>query len=161
MPQAGCLFVSLLLLATAQLVGGPAWAALCAIALAAQIFAVRRTSSLTLIACSLSWMILSRLTGNRQLFFPYTMSLATVVFFQLCDQNVWRGVFGAITMLAAFFVVRIQQHASAHVLFIEFLAAASILAFAMIAHGLSRQNLGSRIVITSLVALLAFLSLVV
>jgi len=150
-----------LLLAAVQLLGGPPWAALYAIALVPVVFTDCRTSSLALIASSMTWVVLSRLTANRQLFFPFTMSLASIVFVQLCERNFWRGVFGGISVLAAFFVVRTQQHASPRVLFIEFIVATSILGFAMIAYGLSPRHVLSRIVITILVSLLAFFSLLI
>jgi predicted neutral ceramidase superfamily lipid hydrolase len=161
MSQTGFALASLSLLGAAQLLGGPPWAALCAIALVALVFTDRRTSSLALIASSMTWVVLSRLTANRQLFFPFTMSLASIVFVQLCDRNFWRGVFGGVAVLAAFFVVRTQQHASARVLFIEFIVATSILGFAMIAYSVSPRHVVSRIVITIVVSLLAFFSLLI
>lgn len=161
MPQPGFTLASLLLLAAVQLLGGPPWAALYAIAIVSVVFTDCRTSSLALIASSMAWVVLSRLTANRQLFFPFTMSLASIVFVQLCDRTFWRGVFGGIAVLAAFFFVRIQQHASARVLFIEFIVATSILGFAMIAYSLSPRHLLSRIVITIVVSLLAFFSLLI
>jgi hypothetical protein len=119
------------------------------------------TSSLALIASSLTWVVLSRLTVNRQLFFPYTMSLASVVFVQLCDRNFWGGLFGGIAVLATFFVVRTQQNASTRVLFIEFIIATSILALTMTAYSVSPRNLVSRIAITIVVSLLACFSLLI
>jgi hypothetical protein len=161
MSRGGFTLASVLLLAATQLLGGPPWAALCAIALVALVLTDRRTSSLALIASSLTWVVLSHLTDNRQLFFPYTMSLASIVFVQLSNRSFWKGVSAGIAVLAAFFVVRTQQHASARVLFIEFIVATSILAFATTAYSLSTQNLVSRIVITIVVSLLAFFSLLI
>jgi hypothetical protein len=161
MSQARYTLASLFLLAAAQLLGGPPWAALCAIALFALVFTDRRSSSLALIASSLTWLVLSRLTANRQLFFPYTMSLASLVFVQLCDRNFWKAVLGVTAVLAAFFVVRIQQHASVRVLFIEIIVATSILGYAMIAYSLSPRQVISSIVITLVVSLLSFFSLLI
>lgn len=117
MRQPGFTLASLLLLAAVQLLGGPPWTALYAIAIVSVVFTDCRTSSLALIASSMAWVVLSRLTANRQLFFPFTMSLASIVFVQLCDRTFWRGVFGGIAVLAAFFFVRIQQHASVRALY--------------------------------------------
>jgi len=152
-------FASLLLVAAAQILGGPQWAALCLIALVAQVWTDRRPVNLALIACSLIWLVLSRVTGRRDLFFPYTMSLASLVFLQLADRNFWAGVAGGVISLTAFFVVRIQQLATARVLVVEFIVATAILEFVMVAHAWRPQRLPWRIAIALAASLLAWCSL--
>lgn len=161
MRQSGFILASLLLLAAVQLIGGPPWAALGAIATFFLAFTDCRTGSLALLASSVTLVLLSHLTANRQFFFPYTMYLASIVFVQLCDRNFWRGVLGGIAVLAAFLVVRTQQYATARVLLIESIVAASILASAMIAYKLSPGHAVSRVVIVVGASLLAFFSLLI
>jgi len=161
MPQSEFTLASLLLLAAIQLIGGPPWAVLGAIAIVPMAFTDCRTSSLALIASSVGLVVLARLTGNRQFFFPYTMYLASIVFVQLCDRNFWRGVLGGIAVLAAFLVVRTQQHATARVLFIEFIVATSIIVSTMFAYSFSPRHAVSRVVINIGAALLAFFSLLI
>lgn len=159
MPLAVLVVVSLLLVAFAQVLGGPPWGGLCLIALVAQTWTDRRTSNLVLIASSLFWLVLSQVTGRRDLFFPYAMSLASLVFLQLADRNFWAGVVGGVVALGAFFLVRIQQQASTRVLVVEFIVATAILEFVMVAHAWRPRRLSWRIAIDLAASLLAWCSL--
>ena len=60
------------------------------------------------------WFLLFWATGDRRLFFPFTMQLAAGL------GSGWRGVW----VVGAFTAVRVQQGASAHVLGVELIVAA-------------------------------------
>lgn len=125
--------VELALLAAAHLWGGPAWMVPAVIACVAQVAADFRTLSLTALLPSLGWLAASRLTGNRELYFPFAMYLAGAV-----AVLPWRGGLrpaagwgGAV--VAAFLVVRVLQGATLRVLAVETAAAVVVLGLALAA----------------------------
>lgn len=159
MAQAGYVIASLILVGLALWLGGIPWGILCGMALVPLLRTDRKASHLVLVGCSFAWLAASRLTDRRDFFFPYTMSLASLIFLQLAERNFWQGVVGVVAALTAFFVVRIGQHASTRVLLVEFVAATAILEIVMVAHGRSRGSLPWQVVILLLSSGLAYLSL--
>jgi hypothetical protein len=91
---------------------------------------------------SLAWLAISHATGNRELFFPYTMYLASCMAIRgsdRADHAAWLGPFEGAVVVAAFMVIRILQQATVRVLVVEFVVAAAILALVVVARALGRR----------------------
>jgi hypothetical protein len=76
---AGFIAVELLFLAAAHAYGGPAWVVIGVLAFCGQAAAGVRLAPLAILVPALGWLALSRGTGNRELFFPYCIYLASHV----------------------------------------------------------------------------------
>ncbi|MFM7107048.1 MAG: GNAT family N-acetyltransferase [Planctomycetaceae bacterium] len=118
-------------LVSAQILGGPPWVALGGLAFAGQAAACLRLRPLVGLAPAVAWMTAHRLTGNRELFFPYAMALAA----HLAGQFVVRGrmvagVAGGL-IVTAFLAIRALQAATVPVLAVESAVAAVILTVAV------------------------------
>jgi hypothetical protein len=147
---------ALCLLFTTQLFGGQPWAVLCLFALIAQAFTDLRAKALTIIVPSLFWIILFRATGDRELFFPYSMYLAIHVSLLLCSRTFWLGSLGGTLVIATFLAVRFLQNATLRVLAVEFGVAVAILAFALFAYAFSRKYIASHAVVAAVASLIAY-----
>ena len=79
MNAAGFIAVELLFLAAAHAYGGPAWVVIGVLAFCGQAVAGVRLAPLAILVPALGWLALSRDTGNRELFFPYCIALASHV----------------------------------------------------------------------------------
>jgi hypothetical protein len=136
--------VELLFLAVAHVFGGPPWTVIGALAVVLLALGGIRIESLALMVPSLAWLALSHATGNRELFFPYTMYLASCVALrdsQRATQRVtWLGPLGGAAIVATFMVIRILQQATLRVLAVEFVVAAAILALVVVARSWSRRH---------------------
>lgn len=115
-------------LAAAHVFGGPPWTLVGAVAFVALAFGGIRTTTLALLASSLVWLALAKATGNRELFFPYSMHLASVVVCRRSEGSALSGLPGACAVVAAFLAIRVAQQATLPVLAVEFAVAAAILA---------------------------------
>jgi hypothetical protein len=136
------IIVELLFLAVTHVFGGPTWTVIGAIAIVAQTLGGVRIASLALMVPSLAWLAISHATGNRELFFPYTMYLASCMAIRgsdRADHAAWLGPFGGAVVVAAFMVIRILQQATIRVLVVEFVVAAAILALVVVARALGRR----------------------
>ena len=138
------IIVELLFLALTHLFGGPPWTVIGAIAVVAQTLGGLRSESLAFVMPSLAWLALSHATGNRELFFPYTMYLASCVALrdsqQATQRSAWLGPLGGVAIVAAFMIIRILQQATVRVLAVEFVVAAAILALVVVAGSWSRRR---------------------
>ena len=136
------IIVELLFLAVTHMFGGPPWTVIGAIAVVAQTLGGLRIESLALVVPSLAWLAFSHTTGNRELFFPYAMYLASCVALrdsqQATQRSAWLGPLGGVAIVAAFMVIRILQQATVRVLVVEFVIAAAILALVVAAGSWSR-----------------------
>jgi len=156
--------VEVVFLAIAHVFGGPAWASVGMVAYIAQIltqvFSGIRPESLLLVVPSLIWLALFYATGNRELFFPYTMFLATGVAVRAAERTPWLGVLGGGAVVTAFMVIRVLQNATTRVLAVELVIAAAILACAVAARSMSeRQAILRDAAIVAVSSLLAYASL--
>ena len=151
--------IELLFLAATHLYGGPPWTLLGMVAFFAQIAVDFRLRPLALLVPSLAWLALFHATGNRELFFPIAMYLATYVDLLLAARNPGLGYLGGGTLVAAYMVIRVLQAASAKVLAVELVVAVSILALALVAHALIGRRPASDAVIVVLSSVAAFASL--
>jgi hypothetical protein len=134
------IIVELLFLAVAHIFGGPPWTVIGALAVVAQTLGGIRIESLALVVPSLAWLALSHATGNRELFFPYTMYLASCVALRATERTPWLAPLGGAAIVAAFMVIRILQQATVRVLAVEFVVAAAILALVVVAGSGSRRD---------------------
>ena len=145
----------LCILATALFFGGVAWAQVFLTAAVLRSRPEFRGERLLLMACSLIWLVIFRWFFVRQLFFPYTMHLATCALLFASDFEIWRGYIRGMIVVAVFLAIRFLQGATNRVLGIELLVAAVILAFAICFYQLTPKNAVSRalvVVVASLVA---------
>ncbi len=127
-PVAGFIAVEIVFLVAAHLLGGPPWVAIGVLACVMQIAGDFRLRSLLGIAPALAWAAMHHATGNRELFFPYSMYLAAHVAGQ-CAGRGWMAATTAGGMIAvAFLAIRCLQSATLPVLAVEFAVAAVILA---------------------------------
>jgi hypothetical protein len=167
------IIVELLFLAVTHVFGGPAWTVIGAIAIVAQTLGGVRIASLALMVPSLAWLAISHATGNRELFFPYTMYLASCMAIRgsdRADHAAWLGPFGGAVVVAAFMVIRILQQATVRVLVVEFVVAAAILALVVVtgswthrrvAHVTPAAHFAWRAAIIAASSLLAYASLAI
>jgi len=156
--------VEVLFLAIAHVYGGPPWAIIGMVAFIAQIFTQTiggfRAESLLLVVPSLLWLGLFHATGNRELFFPYTMYLASGVTLRSAERSPWLGLCGGGVVVAAFMIIRILQNATSRVLAVELVIAVVILAFVLAALAWSRKHTLARdAAIVAVSSLLAYASL--
>jgi len=170
MPSVVFIIVELLFLAVAHCFGGPPWAVIGALAVVLLALGGVRIESLALMVPSLAWLGLSHATGNRELFFPYTMYLASCVALRNSQRASWLGPLGGAAIVATFMVIRILQQATVRVLVVEFVVAAAILALVVVAGSWSRRrvahvapptNFACRAAIIAASSLLAYASLAI
>ena len=170
MPSVVFIVVELIFLAVAHCFGGPPWAVIGALAVVLLTLGGIRIESLAVMVPSLAWLSLSHATGNRELFFPYTMYLASCVALRATERTPWLGPLGGAAIVALFMVIRILQQATVRVLVVEFVVATAILALVVVASSWSRRrfahvapptNFACRAAIVAASSLLAYASLAI
>jgi hypothetical protein len=119
--------LEILFLAAAQVWGGWPWTAIGAAAIALLAAVDLRPSALALVGPSLVWLAFFRATGNRELFFPFTIHLASLVALRLGRGKPWQGATGGGLIGGLFLAIRAAQQASAKVLGVECVVAVLIL----------------------------------
>ena len=119
--------LEILCLAATQIWGGWPWTAIGGTAIAVLAGVDLRPASLTMAAPSLVWLALFQATGNRELFFPFTIHLASLVALRLGWENLWRGMAGGGLIGGFFLIIRALQQASVKVLGVESVVTALIL----------------------------------
>lgn len=148
--------ISLMLAVEAALLGGALAVAgppaLTVMAVAIGVAALAGTDGRRLAALSpaLLWLVASRLTGRRDLYFPFCMHLAGLLAASAPGTLGAVGQGGAV--VAAFLTVRTAQHASRGVLILEAAVAGAILA-AAVAMGAVRRARGAGTRADSVIAL--------
>ncbi len=153
---------SLVLLAIAFAFGGWTWTLLCLLGVASQIRA--QPGSLRLLAAigpSLLWLALSRWSGNRELFFPFTMYLAAHAALPVAGRTLYRAATGGALIVTVFAFIRILQMATTRILVVELVVAAAILALAIIVCRTGPQNTAARTAIAALASLMAYAGLAI
>jgi hypothetical protein len=116
----------LAILAVAQVLGGPPWTVLAALALVAESIGGLGVPGLVRLAAALVWVVAFRTTGNRELFFPYAMYLAAHAGLHLAARDLRLGIVGSVLVVAAFLAFRVAQGATRGVLAVELAVAAAI-----------------------------------
>ncbi len=164
MPRLGFILVEVLFLAIAHVFGGPPWTVVGMIAFVALAFTQTssgfRGGALALVVPSLLWLALFRITGNRELFFPYTMFLATGVAVRAAERTPWLGILRGGAVVTAFMILRILQNATNRVLAVELVIAVAILALSLMMGSWNRTHaIVGNILIVTVSSLLAYASL--
>ena len=154
--SAASLWIGVALVGSALLIGGIPWASILLLALIAHWRRDRSWLWLVLIVPSFVWLFLSRWTGDRRLFFPFTLYLAVYVALAWSAHTWRRGLAGGGIVISLFLVIRVLQHATSGVLTVELAVAAAILATSLILSHLSQRSIRSRLAIQSLASLLAY-----
>jgi len=151
------LLVEVSLLAAAQLLGGPPWTVLTALAIVLQSIAGLTMAGLGRLAIAFLWLALFAATGNRELFFCFTMTLAAHAA-TLSPASQWRqdSLAGAL-VVAVFLAFRVAQAATPKVLAVEAAVAVAILAAALLIHHLTARTttakpIASQLVLTGIVS---------
>ena len=153
------LVVEILFLAAAQGVGGWPWTAIGGAAIGALAVADFRPASLAMVVPGLVWLVLFRATGNRELFFPFTIYLASLLALRLGARSTWQGVTAGGLMVVLFLAIRASQRASPRVLAVELAVAALILAVVVGTLPISRGKIAVEAAVVGLASLLAYASL--
>ena len=151
----------LCILATSLFFGGVAWAQVFLTAIVLQSRPEFRDERLLLMACSLIWLAIFRWMFVRQLFFPYTLHLATCGVLFASDFEIWRGYIRGLIVVAVFIAIRFLQGATNRVVIIELIVAAVILAFAIGIYQLTPKNAASRVIVVFLSSLAAVAGLAI
>jgi len=151
--------LEILFLAATQAWGGWPWTAIGATAIGVLAAVDLRPAALAMAAPSLVWLAFFQATGNRELFFPFTIHLASLVALRLGRDNLWRGMAGGGLFGGLFLAVRAAQQASAKVLGVEALVTALILAVVLVALPPSRGRSALEGAVVVLASLLAYASL--
>lgn len=133
MDLVGLLLVEAAFLVAAHLVGGPPWTVVAAIAFAVLGVGGRRhdgtmRESVWLILPSLGWLAGFLASGNRELFFPYSMYLAGHAALTARHRGMIAACLAGGLVVGGFLVIRVMQEATPRVLAIEAAAAGAILA---------------------------------
>jgi hypothetical protein len=129
---AGFMVAEVAFLLAVHLLGGVAWVGLGLLAVLGQIVTSLRVAAIAVLLPAVAWAVAHRLTGNRELFFPYAMALATEAAGRCAGRLPGRprlaAALGGALMVAAFLGVRLAQAAGGQVLAVEAAVAAVILA---------------------------------
>ena len=154
------LVANLLLLAVVFFFGDRYWMLICLVSSVFQFLTEPKSAKVVarLTPC-LAWLVLYRITGNRSIFFPFCMYLASYATLLLASRFLLLGLLSGSVVAGAFAGVRIMQSAAKNVLGVELCVAGAILVLALAAYNTSPRNAASRIVISLLASLLAFASL--
>lgn len=126
--MAGFIAVELAVLAALQACGGPTWVALGVLACVAQVMIDFRVQPLLGLVPAVAWAAWHLVSGNRELFFPFSMYLAAHTAGQAAARGrLTAGAFGGLVVVV-FLGVRILERATPRVLGVEAAVAAVILA---------------------------------
>jgi len=112
-------------------------------------------------ACSLIWLAIGHWIDFRQLFFPYTIHLATCVLLFGLNFWLWRDYIRGMLVVTVFLAFRFLQGATNLVLSIEFAVAAVILALVMYCYPLTPRNTLSRTIMVIAASLCAVCGLAI
>jgi hypothetical protein len=147
------------LLLVTQAVGGPPWTVVMLASVVALSLAGPRIEALGVAAASLLWLGAFRMTGDRELFFPYAMQLAATAISRGGDRGVGFAATAGGAVAAAFLGVRIWQQATARVLAVECVVVAAIVGGAVVLRGRLPRTLASEAAIVAAAAAAAYAGL--
>ena len=120
--------------------GGPVWISIVVPALLIEVYCGSQLHSLgMLIPCS-AWLVLSNVTGNRELYFPFAMYVMAFMVSRLWEKGRRVAALGGFLCGGFFLTIRWLQQASMSVLFVEGVVAAGILILLCVYY---KQGLGN------------------
>ncbi len=146
-----------IVVAVATLFGGWEWALMCLIVLVSLWrieFGV--VSVLATVGFSFFWLALYSWTGDRRLFFPYSMQFAVQMGYLLRGRVNHPAIVGGGVLVAVFAAIRTAQLASVGVLIVELVVAAAILVITVHTGGRGSRAASVRVIAGALGSLLAF-----
>ena len=146
-------------LGATQVFGGWPWTVIAGAALGAIAVVDLRPSALAMVVPGLVWLALFRFTGDRELFFPFTISLASLAALRSGRGGLARGVAGGGLIGGLFLAIRASQQATAKVLGVEALVVGLILAAVLAALPPCRQRPALEGAVVVLASLAAYASL--
>lgn len=114
-----------------------------------------RSANATCLLPALAWAAVSWFTGDRELYFACSLSLATALMLTEHGRAAGPGTLWAIALMAEFMMIRYLQQATGQVLLTESLSAVAILVFAAVAARLSGPGTASRLYVILLSSLLS------
>ena len=153
----------LVFLAAALWYGGWYWAVVGAAAFAVLwLVDFSPLSVLLTVGTSIFWLALFHWTGDRRLFFPYSMQFAVQAACLVRGRVSMPAVIGGGGIVLVFTVIRIIQSATLHVLTVELIVAAAVLAICSYLYGLGSPDkaMQLRTVTATLGSVMAFAGLV-
>jgi len=115
------------LIAAAAVFGGPAWTGMTVLALLAEVAAGSQLVELAWLVPAFGWLAAARFTENRELFFPYAITLAAFMACRLRGRSPAAATTAAAVGMLAFLGIRLAQQATWQVLATEAVVAAGIL----------------------------------
>lgn len=104
---------------------------------------------------ALAWASASWFTGDRELYFACSLSLATAMMLTEHGRAASSGTLWAVALMVEFMLIRYLQQATARVLLIESLSAVGVLVFAAVAAPISGPGTASRLYVIILSSLLS------
>jgi hypothetical protein len=154
-------FLTIVLMSICHFLGGHPWTFLFSIALVSLGFTNLNIKQFGLLGCSLIWLVMYRVSGQRELFFPFAMFLATYVAVFLSVRHFWMGFFGGLVVVWCFIAIRFYQFATFRVLVIELIVATAIVACSLIAKSFAPKTLASFACIVAIASLVAYCCLAI
>ena len=131
----------------AAIFGGWEWALACSIVLLVVMRGKPGLSGvLYTVAPGCFWLTLFCVTGDRRMFFPYSMQYAIQMACLLHGGVLRKTILGGGGVVSVFALIRAGQEASAKVLVVELVVAAVVLALAMAGEGLKMREPRARAV---------------
>lgn len=160
----GLLVVEAGFLTVAHVVGGPPWTVVAAIAFGVLGISCSRPDGtghrlVWLMLPSLGWLAAFWATGNRELFFPFTMYLAAHAALTVRGRGAIPACAAGGLVVATFLVIRVVQAATPNVLAVEAVAAGVILAVVCLVLVRRERSLLGDGLILALASAAAFVSL--
>ena len=153
--------VAIVLFSVVLYFGGWPWGAVCLASMVAQsVVDPRVGSTLVAIVPSLLWLALSLRLDNRELFFPFTMLLATYVALLFIDRGFLTSLLMGNLIVAGFTAIRLIQDVTMSVLFLELAVSTGILVIAILVTRTLPQNAIVRGFVAAWASLLAFAGLI-
>jgi hypothetical protein len=139
------------------------WPAFLLLAITVAIHTAARAAPPQLLLCTIPgfWLLLQYLSGDRRLFFAWTMGLAASAITTGTSRSLTTRIGSGILVTTAFLAIRCQQLAPSQVLIIETLAAAAILATTAALHSRQPGNLFSNACNIATASILACFSLAI
>lgn len=156
---AGFIVLELAFLAAAHVLGGPTWVALGVVACVAQACAEFRAAALVPLFPAIFWAAAHRVTGDRELFFPFAMFLSAHAAGQFAARGRPAAGLAGGAIVAAFLAIRTAQRATLGVLAVE-LAVAFVILAAVVAIGpAAARRPAAAVAVSVLASLAAYLGL--
>jgi len=144
----------------AALSGGWAWALPCVVMwLEFRAARADATALAAALAPGLLWLLLCGITGDRRLYFCYTMQYAVHLACLYRERSLRAAIGAGGVLIAVFVAVRVAQAATASVLVVEIAVSLMVLVVSLATYGTGAATSARRMAIAAVASLLAFAGL--